>query len=83
MYTVLRGRPLNPEVGGGGGADKNLSGQNIYFQHRSGARTISIHEKHRVALLTPYQKVANSTPGRPPSGEPCASAGYTLHAKHP
>ena len=41
---------------------------------------ISKHKKHRVALLTPDQKIANSIPGRPPSGEPLAAQwrGYPI-----
>ena len=37
------------------GADENLSGQIIYLQHWSGARSL-----HRVILYSPDQKVAHT-----------------------
>ena len=54
----------------GGGADKNCCGRLFISSMGQGQESfqISLHEKHRVALLTPDQKVANSIPGRSPSG---------------
>ena len=71
------------ESWGGGGLIKIC--RDRLFISNMDARTfpVFLHEKHRVALLTPGQKIADSIPGRPPSGKPCVNAGYTRHAKHP
>ena len=63
MYRVLCGRPFNPGRGGGG-VIKKCRGRLFISSMGQGQERfqISLYEKHRVALLTSDQKVADSIP---------------------